>query len=699
MHSDLEQEHQARPVCASHADAGRFKRQSAISPLKALSVALLGLVGFQTQVQAQSEEAFTTFRNPPVFTGTDNVQQTGTRRGSTAAGALEYQRTVVPPGSLILDVNYVDTWIWDQVSGRYDRVRLRSYHGDPNAPLVSPTIQVSPGQRLNILLANNLPADDPSCRNRPANSHNTPNCFNTTNLHTHGLWVDPNGNSDNVFLAIKPGESQRYDIAIPPDHPAGTFWYHAHVHGSTALQVSSGMAGLLIIRGNRQPTPSTNGDLDTLLRSTRSIRMVERQVVFQQIQYACRNADGTVKKNANGTWKCDAGDVGTLESYDGTFGGGANGSNWRQSGRYTSVNGQTTPIFRQSVAGRMERWRMLHGGVRDTINFALRRIPLNGQPMPNLWRMSASQRRTFVNNFCTGAPLPHYLVASDGLTLPAMQRKEQTVFQPGYRWDALVTFPEAGYYCMLDESVPNDGNINAVASQQLLGIIEVQPGIRMNVTDIPNFVQQQMLSLASANAPAAVRSAVMADLRDSLKLTRYVPHRSIADSEVTNRDKPQQVTFAARFSGQPGASPLVFQVNDKSYDPNATPRILELNKVEEWHIRSEGLGGGHPFHIHVNPFQIVSVEKEGVDLSAPGARDSDGDTQYAGMKGSWRDTVMVKPGVVVKVRTRYQRYTGDFVLHCHILDHEDEGMMEHVRIVDPQRPESMTRAIPTHAHH
>lgn len=695
MHSDLEQEHQARPVCASHTGEGPFKRQSGISPLKALSVALLGLVGFQAPAQAQSDEAFTTFRNPPVFTGTDNVQQTGTRRGSTAAGSLDAQAAAVPPGSLILDVGYVDTWIWDQVSGKYDRVRLRSYHGNPNAPLVSPTIHTSPGQRLSIRLANNLPADDPSCRNRPANSHNTPNCFNTTNLHTHGLWVDPNGNSDNVFLAVKPGESQLYDIAIPPDHPAGTFWYHAHVHGSTALQVSSGMAGLLIIRGNRQPTASSPGDLDTLLRSTPSIRMVERQVIFQQIQYACRNEDGTIKTNANGTWKCDPGDVGTLESYQNVFGGGLNGSNWRQSGRYTSVNGQTLPMFRQSVSGRMERWRMLHGGVRDTINFALRRIPLNGQPMPDVWRMSASQRRTFVNNFCTGASLPHYLVASDGLTLPAMQRREQTVFQPGYRWDALVTFPEAGYYCMLDESVPNDGNINAAASQQLLGIVEVQPGIRMNVTDIPNFVQRQMLSLASANVAAPVRSAVMADLRDSLKLTRYVPHRTIADSEVTNRDNPQKVAFS--IARDEASGQFLFRVDGQSYDPNRAPRLLNLNAVEEWHLTATG--GAHPFHIHVNPFQIVSVEKDGVDLSAPGARDSDGDTQYAGMKGSWRDTVMVKPGAVVKVRTRYQRYIGDFVLHCHILDHEDEGMMEHVRIVDRTRPETMTRAIPTHAHH
>ena len=43
----------------------------------------------------------------------------------------------------------------------------------------------------------------------------------------------------------------------------------------------------------------------------------------------------------------------------------------------------------------------------------------------------------------------------------------------------------------------------------------------------------------------------------------------------------------------------------------------------------------------------------------------------------------MKPGYTVTVRTRYQRYIGEFVLHCHILDHEDQGMMQNVAIVLP----------------
>lgn len=69
------------------------------------------------------------------------------------------------------------------------------------------------------------------------------------------------------------------------------------------------------------------------------------------------------------------------------------------------------------------------------------------------------------------------------------------------------------------------------------------------------------------------------------------------------------------------------------------------------------------------------------------------DPQYSGLKGVWKDTLWIKnappapgqPGLpyTITVRTRYERYIGEFVIHCHILDHEDEGMMQNVAIVLP----------------
>jgi L-ascorbate oxidase len=60
---------------------------------------------------------------------------------------------------------------------------------------------------------------------------------NTTNLHTHGLHESPTAPADTVLVSVDPGESRTYEYTVVPDHMGGTFWYHPHFHGSSALQV------------------------------------------------------------------------------------------------------------------------------------------------------------------------------------------------------------------------------------------------------------------------------------------------------------------------------------------------------------------------------------------------------------------------------------------------------------------------------
>jgi L-ascorbate oxidase len=180
-------------------------------------------------------------------------------------------------------------------------VKLRGYV-DRNRPpadggrVIGPNIRVRPGDTVRMTLHNELPKDDPSCQ-AGADTHDTPGCFNNTNLHSHGLWVSPTGNSDNVLLDIKPGQSFPYEYNIPLDHPAGTFWYHPHRHGSTAIQVSSGMAGALIIEGNRPPgdRPEQTGDIDMLTRG-----MPEKLLVLDQTAYACTYQDGAPSPKPDG---------------------------------------------------------------------------------------------------------------------------------------------------------------------------------------------------------------------------------------------------------------------------------------------------------------------------------------------------------------------------------------------------------------
>ena len=91
----------------------------------------------------------------------------------------------------------------------------------------------------------------------------------------------------------------------------------------------------------------------------------------------------------------------------------------------------------------------------------------------------------------------------------------------------------------------------------------------------------------------------------------------------------------------------------------------------------------HPFHIHINSFLVQEVRDEhGKDVTK----------QEIG-KPTWRDTLALKQGYTYTLFMEYEDFSGSFVEHCHILDHEDHGMMEIVTIVDPSQSRPPPRDI------
>jgi suppressor of ftsI len=100
--------------------------------------------------------------------------------------------------------------------------------------------RVKPGDRLRLLLDNKIPGQ-------------------STNLHFHGLHVDPGGYSDNVFAEIASGATRGYSVNIPDDHTSGLNWYHPHFHGNSNDQVHRGLAGLLVIEGDTDQLPEVRG--------------------------------------------------------------------------------------------------------------------------------------------------------------------------------------------------------------------------------------------------------------------------------------------------------------------------------------------------------------------------------------------------------------------------------------------------------
>ena len=584
---------------------------------------------------------------------------------ATAASAGE-----ASPGdkSYRFEISRVQGALYNPWTGSDDRVELRSFRGSGarDGDFVAPTIRIAPGQTLTIDLDNKL---EP-CTGEQVDKHS---CFNDTNLHTHGLWVSPSGNSDNVLISIPPGEQFRYQYEISDDHPAGTFWYHPHRHGSGFVQVGSGMAGALIVTGDRKPTLDKPGDVDILLKDEKGRAFPERVMLFQQIQYGCFDKDGKIagrmeKDEYVRPWTCAAGGVGRVESAEHDW-------DWVNSGRFTGINGKVQPTLDPARAGRFERWRLIHAGTRERIRMRLHRL---AEGAPDLRSVRGPDQERWIADHCSGPALPMWQIAMDGLTRSNVRKVDQAVLFSGDRMDVIVRFPSAGRYCLIHEASVGKDEPQPLRA---LAVVEAR-GTSVAGADGDEDLRSTLAAAANralAGRPMApVRAKVLDDLANGMKLSAFVSHKSIADEEVSGF-REAILNILETHKG-----PL-FHANGRSYDHQRIDQLLPLGTAEEWHTAS--LLGGHPLHIHVNPFQIVSItDPRGRDVTDPDGAAFDPD--YAGLKGEWKDTVFIKENHKVVFRTRYERFTGDFVTHCHIMFHGDHGMMLNLRIFDPKEPQT-----------
>ena len=138
----------------------------------------------------------------------------------------------------------------------------------------------------------------------------------------------------------------------------------------------------------------------------------------------------------------------------------------------------------------------------------------------------------------------------------------------------------------------------------------------------------------------------------------------IDPAEVKRR---RNIVFSMAFPGV--LNPIVgvdFMINNGVYDEHAIPQVIDVNSAEEWilSVPDDHHGGseGHPFHIHVNSFEVISI---------------DGKVQPP---GTIQDTIWVGASSEVVIRMKFRQWTGKSVFHCHILPHEDTGMMQNFLI-------------------
>jgi FtsP/CotA-like multicopper oxidase with cupredoxin domain len=115
----------------------------------------------------------------------------------------------------------------------------------------APTITMEPGNAYVLKFRNLLPYEPAS------EEHNVLKDPNVSNLHTHGLHISGVTPGDDVTRSFEGSAGGDFIYDIPGDHMGGTYWYHAHHHGSTFLQVSAGAFGLLLIDDQGDNIPAT----------------------------------------------------------------------------------------------------------------------------------------------------------------------------------------------------------------------------------------------------------------------------------------------------------------------------------------------------------------------------------------------------------------------------------------------------------
>jgi FtsP/CotA-like multicopper oxidase with cupredoxin domain len=140
------------------------------------------------------------------------------------------------------------------------------------------------------------------------------------------------------------------------------------------------------------------------------------------------------------------------------------------------------------------------------------------------------------------------------------------------------------------------------------------------------------------------------------------PQELLPLSKISKIDKRRTITIEGSGMGMMGGMKheAAFTFDGKPFDPKRIDQSVKFNTTEEWTLINPS-SMDHPFHLHAWPFQVAN----------------DGSGNFL---DGWHDTVNLPSGKTVKIRIPFVDISGTTVYHCHILDHEDAGMMGIIKV-------------------
>lgn len=515
-----------------------------------------------------------------------------------------------------------------------------------NGERVGPTINVRPGDELGLNLINTLSPVE----NDNGNGVNEQRYPNSTNMHTHGLHISSEYGQDNVLIKVDPWRVFPYTYQIDEHNSPGTYWYHAHVHGSTAFQVNGGMSGMLIVEDDIFDMPHELSAASCPLNCDKDI-----QLVFQpMLIFGGRRGYEKLQD--------DISDYEGFKNDQYVLADGSTLSEWlAENVHYVTTNGQLQPKL-EMTTGQIYRFRMVNAGGH-----------------PNL--------EVYIIENSIDVPTPKCQIreiATDGIYLPSPRRMHsgQSLIAPGSRVDWLVICHTPGTYKLASYHYPTS-NLSIGAGDTFDDVL-----VTLVVSG----------SHVESSFPTTLPSTFHGDLRNAEVEQSFVVEM---DPDVHLNRELWSEPFKYRYK-------------------------MTLGKVQEWTVLNSHRALSHPLHIHVNHFQVISYNnytggfgldndetwylndindinrncyyqhpgytpdtgiheppEDAFDYLGHDKRHDDlvGSVGYARI-GDWKDTLLIPPLVNITIRFIPIDFTGDVVIHCHILQHEDAGMMMVVGIVD-----------------
>jgi FtsP/CotA-like multicopper oxidase with cupredoxin domain len=462
-----------------------------------------------------------------------------------------------------------------------------------------------------------------------------------TNLHVHGFAVPPVRPQDDVLtVCTDPASgsagcgrrSFTYHFRLPADMPEGLYWYHPHVHGEVQAQMLMGLSGAIIVEGAAQDARRAAGIREQLL-----IVRQTQDLDAGRTQSAAMTAapPGEAGAPLRGPLP-PATAIDTAHELLCTSSSGID---------QISLNG--TPValgdapdaalaHYSIAAGSRQYWRVLNGATDAFLDLAL--VDEHGNSLP--LEVVAQD----------GAPRTD----DAGTPLAGLVTREAQLVPPAGRIEMLIAAPPPGTRAYLITRAVDTGCAGDRVPERRLAVIEA--------------------SGESAVPAGAAGTSALPVSRPTFFSGMLAQHtdreRVIAMAEYPRPGQEDQVDFYI-VERKPGAVLKPFEMGDP-------PAIsVRAGSTEEWVVEN-WTHELHAFHIHQVHFRVLDID--GVPLAQPPLLDTI-TVPYATATGYHSKEGPVRPGRVRIKLTFPAALAGDIPFHCHLTDHEDNGMMAVLRVL------------------